>query len=1211
MPLLTAGISSAETAPAQPAAVVVETEKSVEVQMPGAGWKPAKPGLELATHTKLRTGEFSRALLRVTDFGVMRIDELTTIEVTPAEFARKAHDLDLKQGGFYFLNRDKPQELQIRTASANGAMKGTEFAMRVGRDGKTTVAMFEGQVELSNAQGSVLLKSGEMGEAEIGRKPRLTSKIVAVNIIQWCLYYPGVLDPADFGARSSKSLDAYRAGDLPRALATFSDKGEPLLRAALILSSGQVEKARAALGKVRADDPERRALERMIAAVQFREWTGGEPRTASEWVAESYYKQSRGDLEAALLAAQKAIALSPEFGFAWVRAAEMEFSFGRTMKAMKLLERGLELSPRNAQAHALQGFLLAAENHTGAARREFDTAIEIDGALGNAWLGRGLVSIRQNHETEGRRDLQIAAALEPNRSLLRSYLGKAFSQVGRKEQAEIELTRAREIDPADPTPWLYSAIQRKQENRYNEAIDDLEKSAALNDNRSVFRSQFLLDQDRSIRGTNLAAIYENNGLAEQSVREAVRAVDANYTSAPAHLFLANSYDSFRDLAGVVTRYEAGFFGELLVSNLLGPVGGGPLSQFVSQQEYSKLFEKDGVGFSSNTQYFSSGELRQTASQFGTVGNLSYALDGFYIHDPGQRVNNHFTTAGGFGTFKLQLTPRDTVFFQTEISDTEGGDRGQRFDPDAAKTNKALRTLDFEEKQDPGLLLLGFHHEWNPANHTLLLLGRLANRQVQTAADTTQTVLDYEVSAVAPPDIVAIAQDNSLPRGPDYFPVSRSLAHRGVLTSTGSSLFDSDYRSSFEIKSAELQHILSIARDTLILGARYQSGEFHTRSLLTLVPTLENQYNLFYYDNPPSSQDDRVDYERLSLYAYNQWHVTSRLSVTGGVVYDHLDYPDNFRNPPTNGRQTSLERVSPKAGFILEPWRGAVLRGAYSEAVSGTSFDESVRLEPTQVAGFLQSYRNLISESVIGGVAGGRFRLSGLSFEQKLPTRTYLGVEFNVLEQKLDRTIGVIENLNADVYPVASVPSSMPEHDKYRENLLTATVNQLIGDEWSVGLRYRFSQSKLKTEYSDLAAAISRRGDPFFLDRLVPAAKQQAESELQHLSLFALYNHRSGFFARAEANWYRQTNEKTADTPTYYDPTFLGVKTHVSTSHVDLPGDDFWQFNVQAGYRFHRNLCEISCGLLNITNEDYRLSPLNPYEDLPRDRTLVVGCRLNF
>ena len=1211
--MLAACCSSFAQTPGPPsAAVVVEVEKQVEVQTRGAAWKAAAVGLELGTNDGLRTGEYSRAVMRFNDFTTMRLDELTTIQISRAVAAGRAGAIGVKQGGFYFLRRDKPQELKIRSAYANGALKGTELIVRVSHlDKRMTLAVLEGEAELSNDVDRVLLKSGEIGEAVQGRKPTKTAMIDAVNIMQWCLYYPGVLDPAELGAGRGAAFEAYRAGDLPRALEVHTMRDTLPLRAALILSSGQVKNAHAVLASVPRTDASRLALERMIAAVQFREWTGGEPRTASEWVAESYYQQSRANLEPALQAALKATELSPDFGFAWVRAAEMQFSFGRTPEAMKLLERGLELAPRNAQAHALRGFLLAAQNRTGAAREEFDEAIALDGALGNAWLGRGLTSIRLGRDEEGRLDLQTAAVLEPNRSVLRSYLGKAFSQVGGNDKANIEFQRAKELDANDPTPWLYSAIQRKQENRYNEAIADLEKSIDLNKNRGVFRSRFLLDQDRAIRGTNLAAIFENNGMNEQSVREAVRAVDANYASAPAHLFLANSYNALRDPTGVLTRYEAATFNELLLSHLLSPVGGGPLSQFVSQQEYSKLFEKDGVGFATDSEYFSDGRLSLTASQYGTVGNISYALDGFYLYQNGTRPNNHLTTVGGFATFKLQLGPQDTVFFQTEVSDTESGDVTQRYDPHEVKHEIPSKTADFSEKQDPGLLLVGWHHEWNPMNHTILLAGRLAARQAFTAEDTSQTIQQREVSGLGQDDFIRKVGGDDIPRDAALYRRLQSLTRRGVLYSNESEVFDLDQRLSFEIYGVELQHILTLGTDTVILGGRYQRGPFDPSVRLTNFGNGKNS-DVRLFNNPPAHQDESVDFERVNLYAYNVWHVTPRLSITGGLVYDSLHYPDNFRDPPVSGRQASIDRVSPKAGFILEPWTGGTVRGAYAEGVSGASFDESFRLEPTQVAGFLQSYRSLISESLIGAVAGSKFKTFGLSLEQKLPTRTYLGLEFNVLEQDLDRAVGVFERLAFKGARFAIVPSSLTERDEYREETLTATVNQLVGENWSIGGRYRYTHSVFVQEFDGFDAATRRRTLPELLDGLVRNADRKMDSGLHQLNLFVLYNHPSGLFAQAEANWFNQSNDAHETEPIFSKRDANGfVTARPKARGGGIAGEDFWQFNVVAGWRFHRNQCELSCGLLNITGRDYRLLPLNPYEELARDRTVVVRCKLSF
>src|SRR5439155_25335629 len=146
--------------------------------------------------------------------------------------------------------------------------------------------------------------------------------------------------------------------------------------------------------------------------------------------------------------------------------------------------------------------------------------LAVDSALGNGWLGRGLCRIRRGDVTGGREDLLLAAALEPQRAGLRSYLGKAYANDGNYPQAAKELQLAKSLDPQDPTAWLYSALLNQQNNRINEAIRDLEKSEEMNDDRRIYRSQLLLDQDRAVRSVNLAAMYQEAGMFDVALREA-------------------------------------------------------------------------------------------------------------------------------------------------------------------------------------------------------------------------------------------------------------------------------------------------------------------------------------------------------------------------------------------------------------------------------------------------------------------------------------------------------------------------------------------------------------------------------------------------------------------------------------------------------------------------------------------------------------------
>ncbi|MEY2539973.1 MAG: hypothetical protein QOG67_3713 [Verrucomicrobiota bacterium] len=1175
--------------PAQPAdgpgAVLLTKENIVDVKAQKAAWLSANVGQTLAVHDGIRTGEDSRATVRLSDLSVLRIDELTETEILPPQETNATPTLNLKQGSAYFFSREKSRELQIKTPAANGAIRGTEFVATVASNGNTTVTMLDGELELSNAHGSVVVRSGEQANAEPGGRPTKTAVIEAINSVQWCLYYPGVLDLNDLAFSTGekqaleRSLSAYRAGDLLVALKAYphgrasGSNADKIYHAGLFLVVGQVAKAERSLREVKQDSPGRDALATLITAVTLKahESRAG-PSTASGWIAESYYRQSKADLAGALEAAQRATQIDPSFGFAWTRLAELQFSFGRVPQSIQALEKGFELSPRNAAAHALRGFLASAENKINDAKEAFEKAMDIDGALGNAWLGRGLCFIRQGKDELGRLDLQTAAVLEPNRSMFHSYLGKAFSNVGNEQKARLELDRAKELDPGDPTPWIYSALENKQDNRINEAVRDLEKSLALNDNRRVYRSQFLLDQDRAVRSANLAAIYQDDGMDEVSVREATRGVDYDYASASSHLFLANSYNALRDPTRINLRYETPWFNELLLANLLSPVGGGPLSQYVSEEEYSKLFEANRFGITSTASYFTTGEIRETASQYGIFGNVSYSFDTDFQYNNGLRPNNEITRSESYGQAKVQLSLQDTVFVQTKYQDTREGDLLQYYNQDNAASGAHFREL-----QQPAIILAGYHHEWAPGIHTLLLVGRLADEVFYSNLNTGA-------------DVNGFSQSGLLPN------ISRSLVFVRDPSGKVADIFplpvDVRYHNTFATYTGELNQIWEAESNRLIVGARFQSGEFHTSDRFDNVPALVAPF----FMNPPAAQDFETSLERESFYAYDTWRPFRTLSITAAVSYDRLSYPTNHGNPPIVDAESSRARVSPKVGLIWNPMGNLVFRGAYARALAGVSFDESVQLEPTEVAGFNQVFRTIISESLIGSVAAPTYESGGLLIENKFSSGTYAGVQATILRSDVDRRAGIFEGSVDSLHNFNSpiVASSTPQSFRYEEDNLLLTLNQLVGDEWSFGARYQVSFSDLETIFSGVPQSVVVASLPPGPNQLFFHSPSFADSRLKatlhQAQIFALYNHPSGFFGRVEEYWARQSNVG-------YAP--------------DISGDEILQLNAYIGYRFRRNYGDITVGFLNLTDQNYKLNPLNYYSELPRDRTLQVRVRLNF
>jgi len=1136
--------------------VILATNGVVEVLRAGATtWDFASPIPDkniLHPGDQLRTATNSFATVQLADRSIKQIGPSGLIQVL-AQPARRA-GVNLRRGLFFFLHRDDPGDVQVLTPTVAAVIRGTEFSVEVLEDGGTTLHLLDGAVDMTNAFGRLELGSGDSARALPGAAPVPLPKVEAATAIQWCLYYPAVLAVPELGlpvsAREAlaESLAAYETGDLRAALARYpagrepADDEEKVYVAALLLAVGNVVEANGQLASLQGHPGSRpqqlaEALRRLMAAVKLQPVSEPpDPSLATSLMAESYYQQSRAQLDAALAAARGAAALAPDFGFAHARVAELEFAFGRRGPARLALERSLQQSPRHAPAFVLRGYVQAADGRLRQAIADFDQAIALEAGMGNAWLGRGLCRIRRGDSEGGRRDLEVAAAAEPQRALLRSYLGKAFQNEGNARLAEHELALARKLDPQDPTSWLYSALLHQSANRINEAIRELETSLARNQQRAVYRSRFLLDEDRAVRGANLAAIYEDGGLKDPAQREAARAAEEEYANYSAHLFLANSYNQLRDPNQVDLRYETPWLSEFLIANLLAPVGAGTLSQTVSDQEYSRLLEQDRLGLASHTEYRSHGDWFQAGAQYGTFGDFGYAAEALYRFRRGDRPNNDQEQLTLSFQFKQRITAQDGLYFQAIYYTAESGDLARYYSQ--AEANPGLRLA---ERQEP-ILLAGYHHEWAPGVHTLVLGARLHDRLSVT--NPTQRVFIESLT-------------------------------NGVLRNLDVLRTPLDYHSELEIYSVEGQQIWERDPVRLIVGARYQHGDFDTRDQLA---------GFFFIPNTATNVS--AGFERIDTYAHLHWHPLESLRLIGGLSYERVSYPSDFRDPPVSEHETERAQVSPVAGLVWTPGASTTIRGAYAQSLGGASIDQSFQLEPSQIAGFLQSFRSLVPESAVGPASVPRFEIAGLALDQKFSRGTYLGISGDWRRSDATRHAGSFEADERDIGPgltqIFVSPSSLREKLEYDERTLTVALNQLLGDDWAVGAEYRLSDASLLDSFPDVPKGTPAFGGFVRQDRVA--------ATLHQVWMHAVYHHPCGFYAGADSVWSAQSNRG-------YTP--------------DIPGDDFWQFNLHAGYRFFRRRMDARVSLLNLTDQDYRLNPLNLTAELPRERMLALSLRLSF
>jgi hypothetical protein len=80
----------------------------------------------------------------------------------------------------------------------------------------------------------------------------------------------------------------------------------------------------------------------------------------------------------------------------------------------------------------------------------------------------------------------------------------------------------------------------------------------LNDNRAVYRSRLLLDDDAAARNAGVSAIYDELGFEGMAVREGTEALADSFGNSSAHRLLANAYAALPryDISRVSEAFQA-------------------------------------------------------------------------------------------------------------------------------------------------------------------------------------------------------------------------------------------------------------------------------------------------------------------------------------------------------------------------------------------------------------------------------------------------------------------------------------------------------------------------------------------------------------------------------------------------------------------------------------------------------------------------------
>ena len=952
-------------------ATLVSVEGQIEVRdADGTTWHKAQPKETFCPGDAVKLGANSRAAIVLSNHTLVRLDALTTLTIT-GPHKEENFWVELIQGVTHFMSR-VPRKLNVVTPFVNAVVEGTEFLVRVDET-ESFLSVFEGQVSLDNERGALSLASGQSAMARKAEAPVMQIVARPRDAVQWALYYPPVLqfDRLDFDdvsetawqSQVTRSIELYQQGDIAKALATLEGLPDASVRhphfftyrASLRLAVGRVIAAGTDIDQalaLNAEDGDALALNAIIKVVQNEKEqalalanraVAAAPNSSGPLLARSYALQARFQLERARAAIETAVTVTPENALVWARLAELHLMFRDLNLALEAAQRATSINPNIAHTQMVLGYAQLIRINTKAAKQAFEKAIELDQAAPLQRLGLGLARIREGHLKEGRREIEIAATLDPDNALLRSYLGKAYYEEKRYPLAGEQYALARKFDPLDPTSYFYNAIRKQTANRPIEALQDVQKSIELNNNRAVYRSRLLLDEDQAARSVSLARIYNDLGFQQPALAEGWKSVTTDPANASAHRFLSDAYST-------LPRHEIARVSELWQSQLLQPAnayhiqpqlaftdlaiqeGAGPSS--VSFNEFGPLFSGNRISLHTNGITGSNETWGNDLILSGVHDRFSFSLSQFHYETDGFRDNNDIEHDIYNVFAQSQLSPRSSILLEWRSKDTDRGDINLRFDP----------------------------NDFSPRNR----------RNIET--DFLR--VGYRYTPTSRSDILVSA--SSVDATDQSFVESFSNYFLGFPIPVGQLQTEGDTTTDAESYNTEIQYIFRQDILNVITGA----GRFHQDA--SQEGTITEIFLDVLFPVPPliSPIDEEWAVDHKNAYAYANISIGGTATWTVGVSYD--DY---------EGRSNDADQFNPKLGVIWNPIPSTTLRLAAFRTLKRALLANQT-LEPTQVSGFNQFFDDL---------NGSDTKRYGIAIDQILSNTLYGGIELTRRNLNMPRT----------------------------------------------------------------------------------------------------------------------------------------------------------------------------------------------------------------
>ncbi|WP_438751005.1 FecR domain-containing protein [Pararhizobium sp. O133] len=472
--------------PSPAAGSVIARKSGEEVRFVDiSGWRYVDLQQDLLSGDVLRTNATGQLAVLFSDRTQVRLGRNTSLLVKQMDGSGDT-GLELQSGTIWARAERGGQGVTIDTPAAAAAIRGTDWTMTVA-DGKTSLIVLEGLVELKNEFGSVQVAQGEGAVAAIGKAP---SKVIIAKPKEreQMLFNLSLRDsfrwmpPTSLTAQAQRRLrdevEAKPAQDrtaedwLGLAESSVTLEGRQKTRAALVaaraLGLDGRQKARATLVEAMLTGTENRYAE---AAKLFAEAQKGlDPSRAGVARYGGYIARSLADPNHVETPPQAVDSVSSAIGAAWVAGFRED-----VRAALDIVKKAERSHPDDAMLPAARAQLAILLADEAEAKDAIDQALSLDPDNPEALDARATYKMGIAFDRKGAvDDLLRAVTVAPGESNIWNTLGLAHSDRDDNRKAEEAFKRAIELDPLDPLPHANLAILYLDEMRMEEAKREID-----------------------------------------------------------------------------------------------------------------------------------------------------------------------------------------------------------------------------------------------------------------------------------------------------------------------------------------------------------------------------------------------------------------------------------------------------------------------------------------------------------------------------------------------------------------------------------------------------------------------------------------------------------------------------------------------------------------------------------------------------------------